>query len=247
MTMFDSTTMIKTQEFELAEKGLKLDRVVFYGRALSEYKKFFDLDIRALRGKKTLDIAAGASSFTAEACVKGVDAIALDPLYGEDLDVLLKRGEQDIDHVMSEVVQAPELFNWSFYATVDQLRECRAESLRLFAEDYPLGLMEGRYVKGAAPNLPFADDSFDMALCGHFLFIYSDRLDYDFHRDSIVEALRVSGEMRIYPLTGLDANPRDFLTDLLSDLERENISGQIARVPWGFLKNSDHMLRLTRK
>lgn len=38
---------------------LQLDRVVFHGRPLSEYERFFQLDLSRLRGRSVLDCPFG--------------------------------------------------------------------------------------------------------------------------------------------------------------------------------------------
>ena len=62
------------------------------------------------------------------------------------------------------------------------------------------GLREGRYVVGALPELPFPEDAFDLALCSHFLFLYSEQFSSEFHLRSIQELCRVAKEVRIFPL-----------------------------------------------
>jgi hypothetical protein len=49
-----------------------------------------------------------------------------------------------------------------------------------------------RYVAGELPRLPFADREFDLTLVSYFLFAYQDRLDYEFHRESILQIMRVT-------------------------------------------------------
>ena len=68
--------------------SLELTSVSFFGRTLAEYAQFFALDVAALRGRDVLDVAAGPSSFTAEACARKIDAVAVDPLYGSTPDAL---------------------------------------------------------------------------------------------------------------------------------------------------------------
>lgn len=45
--------------------------------------------------------------------------------------------------------------------------------------------------------------SFDLAVCSHLLFLYSEHLSEDFHVESIKELCRVAGEARIFPLLEL--------------------------------------------
>ena len=51
---------------------MDLPHVSFFGRTLAEYAQFFALDVDGLRGRDVLDVAAGPSSFTAEACARAL-------------------------------------------------------------------------------------------------------------------------------------------------------------------------------
>ena len=79
---------------------LHLERVVFYGRSLAEYKLFFNLDLPSLKGKAVLDCPSGAASFAAEAAPLDIAVIAVDPLFKNPVEKLRGIGETDIDHVM---------------------------------------------------------------------------------------------------------------------------------------------------
>ncbi|WP_223263976.1 hypothetical protein [Paenibacillus sp. IHB B 3084] len=73
-----------------------------------------------------------------------------------------------------------------------------------------------RYVATILPETPFEYEQFNMVLSAHFLFMYSDRLDYDFHKKTIQELLRVaSEEVRIFPLTDLTGTRYDLLDRLI--------------------------------
>jgi hypothetical protein len=62
-----------------------------------------------------------------------------------------------------------------------------------------------RYVPVTLPSLPFKDGEFDILLSAHFLFMYADRLDYEFHINTLNELLRVTKEeIRIFPLVDLE-------------------------------------------
>jgi ubiquinone/menaquinone biosynthesis C-methylase UbiE len=49
-------------------------------------------------------------------------------------------------------------------------------------EDFPEGLKQNRYIPGELPSLPFDEKEFDLALCSHFLFLYTDNLSLEFHQ-----------------------------------------------------------------
>ena len=113
-----------------------------------------------------------------------------------------------------------------------------------FLADYPLGLEERRYLAASLPSLPFADACFDIALCSHFLFLYSEQHDIDFHVAAINELRRTSGEVRIFPLLELGAEPSRHLAAVTAELERQGRSVQRVRVPYEFQVNGNEMLRV---
>lgn len=53
---------------------------------------------------------------------------------------------------------------------------------------------------GELPKLDFEESLFDLALCSHFLFFYSEQLNYEFHLASVKELLRIAVEVLIFPL-----------------------------------------------
>ncbi|OYU99703.1 MAG: hypothetical protein CFE26_25195, partial [Verrucomicrobiales bacterium VVV1] len=77
-----TSTLLPPASATVPASGVELPSVSFFGRTLAEYAQFFALDPATLRGRAVLDVAAGPASFTAEACKLGVDAVAVDPLYG---------------------------------------------------------------------------------------------------------------------------------------------------------------------
>ncbi|MDH4127883.1 MAG: class I SAM-dependent methyltransferase [Spirochaetota bacterium] len=225
--------------------NIQLDRIAFYGRTLTEYLKFFNLNLNELNAKSILDCNSGASSFVAEAHRKGINVIGCDPLYGHSVDYIIKQGYSDIDHVIEKVSPKINLFNWSFYKSLETLKEYRTNALKGLINDYVNGTMDNRYINAKLPVLPFADHSFNLVLSGHFLFVYSDRLDYDFHLRSILELLRVSKEeVRIYPLVGLDTNIYTHMDKLLSNLANKGIKVDIMPVDFEFQWGANQILCL---
>ena len=76
-----------------------------------------------------------------------------------------------------------------------------------FLADFEAGRHEERYVAGELPALPFADFAFDLAVCSHFLFLYSEQLSEQFHVESLRNLMRVATEARIFPLLELGGKP----------------------------------------
>ncbi|RUR80812.1 class I SAM-dependent methyltransferase [Chlorogloeopsis fritschii PCC 9212] len=230
-----------------SQDGIQLDRVVFFGRTLSEYTKFFDLDLSQWEGCKILDCPSGAASFVAEANNMGIHAVACDLLFNLDETVLFDKGKADFEHVVERVALVPQFYNWEFYGGLEGFKKYRKLAFQRFSQDYTIGKKAGRYIAAELPKLPFADQSFDLVLSGHFLFLYSDEFDYKFHLNSILELYRVcSQEVRIYPLQGKNAKLYPLLDNLISDLKSVGITTEIVKVNWEFQKGSNQMLHLIR-
>ena len=64
------------------------------------------------------------------------------------------------------------------------------------------------YVAARLPRLPFADDTFELAVCSHLLFLYSAELSAEFHLVALRELLRVAGEVQVFPLLDMRENHR---------------------------------------
>jgi hypothetical protein len=152
----------------VSDASFRLDRVAFYGRTLAEYERVFDLRLSDWSGGRVLDCPAGAASFASEASQIGMCVVACDPMFGPDAHTLYDQGLADVAHVMDRLDAAMHLYKWDFYPTKEALRDYRTRALRLFAEDYPKGRGEGRYVCAELPRLPFADGAFDITLSPKF-------------------------------------------------------------------------------
>lgn len=225
--------------------SLNIDRIAFFGRTYAEYLKMFDINRQLLRQCPILDCPAGASSFAAEAHQLGLDVTACDILYNHIIDGLIERGKIDIQHVFEKFDEVKHLYTWSYYKNKDEVMALRDKALKLFAEDFPAGFKEKRYVDAELPHLPFPDKSFSLVLSGNFLFLYGDRLDLDFHITCIKELIRAcSGEVRIFPLVGLDAKPYPYLDDILSFLDSTGIKVEIVKVPFEFQRGANKMMKI---
>ena len=95
--------------------------------------------------------------------------------------------------------------------------------------------------------MPFADGEFDLTPVSYLLFAYQDRFDYEFHRDSILEIMRVTrGEARIYPTVTLEAQPNEYIPMLKSDPSLKAFEFTAIETDFEFLANSVSYLRMSR-
>ncbi len=209
--------------------GVELPSIPFFGRALEEYAQFFSLDPSVdLRGRAVLDVAAGPSSFTAEACALGCDAVAVDPLYGRSADALATYVAIDYREVFARLRAHPDLARFRAFASVNEAEARRRAAAARFLHDYAERFVLGRYVGAALPALPFADGAFDLVLCGCFLFQHTSRFDFAFHVEACRELARVSrGEARVHPVSGPNGRPYPKLGALCEGLARLGVAGEL--------------------
>ncbi|WP_314001689.1 class I SAM-dependent methyltransferase [uncultured Paenibacillus sp.] len=175
-------------------------------RGYEEYVRMFDLGESELSKGDILDVAAGASSFTADGRVRGLRTFAADPRYAKSPEALTGEAREEIAVSTAKLEGLKELFDYSYYGSLDNHRAMREASLGRFAEDYGRSDRGDRYFAASLPALPFEDGRFGLVLCSHFLFLYGEQFGYDFHRDAALELLRVckpGGQVRIYPLSTL--------------------------------------------
>ena len=225
--------------------AMELPAVSFFGRTLEEYTRFFALDPAALRGRAVLDVAAGPSSFTAEACRRGIDAVAVDPLYHQSPADLAVRVREDYARMFLQIRAKPRLFRLKSFASFDAAEADRRAAASRFLADYEGNVRHGRYVRASLPLLPFLDGAFDLVLCAHLLFIYAVRFDFAWHVTACAELARVSnGEVRIHPVCGPDGRPYAELDRLRSELGARGITSAVVRVNYEFFAGSSSMLVL---
>lgn len=216
------------------------------GRTFEEYLAIFDLEPTDLEDRRILDCPSGVASFVATATDRGIDAVGVDVIYDRSPDELARRCREERESVADQILEKPQLFEWSFYDSPAERRRYLREASERFLEDYAVGRQAGRYVPAALPDLPFDRNSFSLVLSAHFLFLYGDRFDYEFHCEALRELARVAtDEVRIFPLQGLDAEPYERLDDVLATLETEGYDPTVESVPFEFQAGATEMLVLS--
>jgi hypothetical protein len=231
----------------LSTPELQLPSVAFFGRTLAEYLRFFALDPSTLAHRRVLDVAAGPSSFTAEAHARGLRTVAVDPLYGYPRDTLAAHVQIDYTRMLREMRRQEHRFHDDYFPSLAAAEASRRSAAERFLADYETGFIHDRYVGAALPRLPFPDRTFDLVLCAHLLFTSARHFDYDFHRAACRELVRVSGEeVRLHPLCGLDGRPYPELSRLVDDLRACGIEARQMSVDYRFFPGTDSMLVLRR-
>jgi hypothetical protein len=205
----------------------------------------FNLDDEDL-SRTILGCADGPASFNAEMHQRGRRVISCDPIYRFTKQQLSARIEQACVKIVEQTRKNMGNFVWSSIGSIEELRDTRMSAMQKFLEDYDEGKEQGRYIDAELPILPFDDGAFDIALCSHLLFLYSDQLSLEFHRKSTLQLCRVADDVRIFPLIDLDLRRSPHVQPIASCLEDDGFTVSIEHVPYEFQRGGNEMLRISR-
>lgn len=222
-----------------------LDKVVPWGRSFEEYTGMFLLANADMAGR-ILGCGDGPASFNAEATRRGAKVVSCDPIYAFNKADIEDRIAATYKQVIDQTRLNQMEFIWEAITSVDELGKVRMAAMNAFLADYPAGLMKGRYVNSELPSLPFSAGEFDLALCSHLLFLYSQQLDEEFHHSSLLELCRVAKEVRVFPLLALGGTRSPYLDGSVERLSAAGYHVSIQRVNYEFQKGACEMLRIKR-
>jgi len=225
--------------------SLNLDEVIPLGRCLGEYRKMFSLEPSDLK-LAILDCAGGTASFNAEMTRLGNKVISCDPDYqftaGE-----IRTHLPEYHTFINGFELSKDFHTWKYFDSPNHLGEVRRRATEEFLEDFPSGLEQGRYVNASLPDLSrFDNDQFDLALCSHFLFTYSDRFSENFHLQAITEMCRVAKEVRVFPLLDRFGGISEHLNPIRTILNR-SFHVETPVVNYEFQIGGNEMLRVSKK
>jgi hypothetical protein len=223
-----------------------LSSVVPWGRSFAEYERMFALTDADLAGR-ILGCGDGPASFNVEATRAGVPVISVDPLYQFDAVQIRQRIDETSAEVLEQARKNAHEFVWGgAIPDLETLERVRMAAMDAFLDDFEQGRRDGRYVDAGLPSLPFADGAFDLALCSHFLFLYSQQHDAAFHVQSIRELCRVAREVRVFPLLALGARPSPHVGAVREALSADGHRVTVERVAYEFQRGGNEMLRVRR-
>jgi hypothetical protein len=225
---------------------MELKNIVPWGRSLEEYRQMFLLSENDLKSK-ILGCGDGPSSFNYEATSLGGNITSIDPIYKFSEKDIKQRIIETSNEVMEQLRINKDKYVWKNIESIDALYDIRMKSMDNFLRDYERGKSEGRYISNTLPDLSsFVDKSFDIVLCSHFLFLYSEQLDLDFHIKSILEMCRLAkSEVKIFPILDLESNRSKHLDKVLEVLDKNNYKYSIEKSSYEFQRNANQMLRIS--
>lgn len=222
-----------------------LDQIVPWGRSLDEYVRMFSLTDADLE-TRILGCGDGPASFNATMCHQGKRVVSVDPLYQFSAEQIQKRVQEAHWTIVEQLISNQEDYVWTTIATPQNLGRIRMEAMEEFLADFESGKGEGRYLPHELPCLPFADGEFDLALCSHLLFTYSEQLSAEFHCQAILEMCRVAGEVRAFPLLDHGGQASLHVEPVCRVIEENGCRFVVESVDYEFQRGGNWMLRAWR-
>ena len=220
---------------------MKLENVVPWGRSFEEYREIFSLSENDLK-KSILGCGDGPASFNAELSSHGGNAVSIDPTYKFTAQELQSRITEVYDEIMPQMQANKDKYLWKSIPSVEALGNIRMSAMEKFIEDYEKGKEEERYIEASLPTVSFSDKQFDLALCSHYLFLYSEHISLNEHIQSLIELNRVAKEVRVYPLLSLNGEISPHLQAAMSALGDLGLSTSLTNVGYQFQKGATQML-----
>lgn len=223
------------------DKRLNLNDIVLVGRTFDEYFKMFNIN-NIDKSEKILDIASGVSSFCAEGNSIGYNVTASDRIYCFSAEEIEEKCANDLEDTLKKLSEVKDLYKWTFFNGIEDLKIHREKAYKRFIEDYKQTASK-RYVNTVYPRSEFKDKEFTIALVSHFLFMYDEFLDYEFHKQVIKEIIRVtSKEIRIFPIVNLKGEKSLFAEEIINDKDFKGSDIGIIKVDYEFVNGGDEML-----
>jgi hypothetical protein len=175
---------------------------------------------------------------------QGYQVISCDPVYQFSATAIAQRIAATCPVILGGVRANLEHYIWDTFSSPAELGDVRMAAMHQFLADFPTGLQAGRYHAAALPDLPFEDRTFDLALCSHFLFSYSDHFSLEFHRAAIAEMCRVAREVRIFPLLTISGEPSPYVDSIQTTLLKQGYQVRIKEVSYEFQKGGNQLLQV---
>ncbi|MDF1691154.1 MAG: class I SAM-dependent methyltransferase [Zhongshania sp.] len=229
----------------MSEGDLELSSIVPWGRSYAEYCRMFALSERDLEGH-ILGCGDGPASFNAELSQNGGRIMSVDPIYQFTKAEISGRIQRVYPGMIAELARHADKYYWSSFKDPGHLGSVRMSAMNRFLDDFEAGLAAGRYVETSLPELPFFDNEFDLGLCSHLLFLYSEQIDAAQHIQALTEMCRVAKEVRVYPLLSLDGRLSQHLPGVMRYFNERDYQAELKAVPYQFQKGASDMLTLRK-
>ncbi len=225
--------------------GFSLKKVVPWGRSFDEYCAMFKLSKLDLQ-KSIVGVGDGPASFNAVLTEQGENIISVDPVYTFNSEQIAQRIDELFDDMIKQVEANAANLRLDKFGSAEALGQVRMQAMKRFLQDFDKGKQQGRYLDAELPTLPFKESQFDLALCSHFLFLYSEQLGLEFHIQAVLELCRIAKEVRIFPLLDLSHQLSKHLEPVKQALAQAGFTTSIEVVDYEFQIGAKQMLQIKR-
>jgi hypothetical protein len=222
-----------------------LDQILPWGRSFDEYVAMFGLTAADL-DKQILGCGDGPASFNAAMHKKGKAVVSADPLYQFSKEEISRRVHEAYPTIIEQLLANRAAYVWTTITSPQHLGRIRMDAMADFLDDYDQGKADGRYVPNELPCFPFEVNAFDIALCSHLLFTYSEQLSRTFHVEAALEMCRVAREVRIFPILEMNGQPSRHVPAVCEALNGPGFRWAIEAVEYEFQRGGHKMLRIQR-
>lgn len=227
----------------MSTQPIRIEQVMPWGRSMDEYVRLFALAPEDLQ-QNILSCADGPASFNAEMTALGHRVTSVDPVYAFTTEQIRTRIAETRNVILANTAQHHDAYRWDAIRDLDALDAVRMAAMEGFLKDFEVGKAEGRYIEGALPELSFDDDAFDLVVCSHCLFTYTEQLDVEFHIAAMREMLRVGQEVRVFPLLDMNGGESKHVEGVEAALIGDGFFVERVRVGYEFQIGGDTMLRV---
>jgi SAM-dependent methyltransferase len=225
--------------------GFSLKKVVPWGRSFDEYCAMFRLSELDLQ-KSIVGVGDGPASFNAVLTEQGGNIISVDPVYTFNSEQIAQRIDDLFDDMIKQVEANAANLRLDKFGSAEALGQVRMQAMKRFLQDFDKGKQQGRYLNVELPVLPFMEGQFDLALCSHLLFLYSEQLGLEFHIEAVLELCRIAKEVRIFPLLDLSHQLSEHLEPVKQTLAHAGFTASIEVVDYEFQIGAKQMLLIKR-
>jgi hypothetical protein len=196
--------------------------------------------------KKIVNCMGVPSSFTAIALKNQQDVITCSDIYGSAKADIKKRAAKAVQQAISFIESNPDRFSASAIDTPKAYEKFLQENLKIFFEHYDKAFADHCYSSESLPDIAFADNEFDLAICHHFLFISDKNFTVDFQIAAIKALCRIASEARIYPLLDPQGKRPVELDEIIKTLEQQGYLCRFESVDYKLEKGGDTLLKVSR-
>jgi hypothetical protein len=210
-----------------------------WGRNAREYELMFDLELDDF--ESIASYADGPSSLQADK--PNLNICSFDPLYNFTTDAI----NLEIKRIGGTMLTYLELnkanYHWETFNSPKELVNQRLATAEKFLRHFTT--TPAKYYKDTLPNLN-SKEYFQLALCSHFLFLFSGDLNTHFHIAAIESIMNHAEELRIFPLVDRHGKTSSHLPHVLDYLHESNLQYEILPTQYRFQKGAYNYLKISK-